>query len=88
MKTEIDEVWGLQLFAPGPGNAAGFDGGEAEASLVVGGDAAVACEARLQWFVLRVVRMRVLSVRVGLPDFEHAVRDRLAVAIEDAPVEL
>jgi hypothetical protein len=82
---EVDgEVRGLQVVV-GTGDGARFDGGEMEFAEVIRGDAAEAREvgvgARLRRF-----GMREVARRVGLPDFEDGVRDRLIVAVEDATV--
>src|SRR5208337_3558067 len=63
------------------------DGREAKTTRVVGQTAAEAAESRLDRLVLRVFRMRVLALGIGLPDFDDGVVDRFAVAGDDAAGE-
>src|SRR5882762_9560517 len=80
------EVRRLQ-HAARPGHAARLDGGEAKRALIVGRDAAEAPESALELFFLLVRGMRVLAVRIRLPDFDQAVAYADALAIEQPPFD-
>ena len=64
------------------GNKPRLDGRKAELAMVVGGHAAETRKARLQRLLLRVFRMSVFTVRIGLPDFDHSIGDRVAIPVE------
>src|SRR5437879_13644080 len=70
-----------------PGHAPRLDGGEAKCALVVGRDAAEAPESALQPLFLLVLGMRVLAVRIRLPDFDQAVAYAHALAVEQPPFD-
>src|SRR4051794_3514482 len=70
------------LLAVGPGDAAGLDRAEAETAFRVGAGAAEAGKFRIR--PLLVGGMRVTSGGVSLPDFDHGIVDRRAVAVEHA----
>src|SRR5688572_28520069 len=63
-----------------PGNGARLDGAEAEAAFRVGSGAPEAGEFRIR--PLPVGGMGIAARRVGLPDLDHGVIDRGAVAVE------
>ena len=63
-----------------PRYAAGLDRGEGEAAFPVGGDAAEAAEACCCGTA--VLRVGVDAMSIGLPDFEHAVGNGVAVAVQ------
>src|SRR5207302_6775860 len=73
--------------AAGPGHAARLDGGEAKYATLVGRDAAKAPESALERLFLLVLGMRVLAVRICLPDFDQAITDTDALAIEQPPFD-
>src|SRR5258708_27074669 len=72
---------GLRLTARA-GNGARLDGRKAKLAIVIGGNAAISREVRFQGLFLRVFRMSVFAVRVGLPDFNHSIGYGLAVAVK------
>src|SRR5205814_2594020 len=79
------QVRGLQ-YAARSGDAAGFDRGEAKFAVGAGQNATKTAEPRVDRRILRVSRTRIFALRVGLPDFESAIVDGLAVAVEQAPL--
>src|SRR5213079_1585840 len=70
-----------------PGNTSWLDGREAVASFRIGQTATEAAESRFDRFVLRVFRMRVFALRIGLPDLDDGIVDGFAVAVDDAAGE-
>src|SRR5206468_3756720 len=80
------EVWRLS-HALGEGDRSGLDRLEPEAALVVGAGAAEAGESGIERQVPPVAGMTVAAVRVRLPDLDQRVRDRRAVAVEDAALD-
>src|SRR6185437_8871930 len=60
-----------------------LDGVEAVDAFLVGRRAAEAGEFRV-WARFLAARMGVAALRVGLPDFDHGVVNRLTVAVENA----
>src|SRR5439155_11455252 len=78
-----DQMRRLQL-AVGSGHAARLDGGETKLALVVGENAAKTPECG--GLTLCALGMCVPAFRIGLPDLDHAVGDRLAVAFDNAAV--
>src|SRR5579872_3764316 len=68
-------------------DAAGFKGAETKRPMLVCGDAAEPAEGRRRRFVLHVVGMRVLALRIGLPDFQDCIVDRFALAIDHPAVQ-
>src|SRR5215472_13850256 len=64
--------------------AAGAHGVEDAAAFRIGSEAAEAAEGGVGGLLLLIFGMVVLSQGIRLPDFDHAVRDGRAVAIEQA----
>src|ERR1700694_1921434 len=60
------------------------DGFEDTASILGGGHASEAAKCGIEGFILQVVRMVIFSPSVGLPEFNHGVRNRRTVAIKDS----
>src|SRR3984957_17737578 len=77
---EVRRLW----FAVRSRNRAGLDGTEAKFPVVVGRNTPVAANPRLNRLVLGVLGMRVLAVRIGLPDFQQGIGNRRAVAVQNA----
>src|SRR5215472_14646121 len=61
-----------------------FDGFECAGAVFVCGKASKSIECRIERFLLRIVRMAVLSVCIGLPDFDHCIVERRTIAIKHA----
>src|SRR5436189_22569 len=78
-----DQMRRLQLTV-GPGYAARLDGGETKLALAVGENAAKSPECG--GLSLCAFGVCVPALRVGLPDLDHAVRDQLAVTVDDVAV--
>src|SRR3569832_491126 len=76
----------LQL-AAGAGHAAGLDGVKAKAAVAIGRHATEAGESSLLWLFALISWLRISAMRIGLPDLHHAVRHRLAVAVEHASLQ-
>jgi len=74
------EMWRLRTII-GAGNAARLDGGEGELAAVVGGHAAEAEKSLRRRFLLRIFRLGIFAVSIGLPNFEASVRNGLTLAI-------
>src|SRR4051812_22265868 len=66
-------------------NTSRLDGAEAKCAIVINRHAAETGEITRQRLVLRVIRVRVSSVLVRLPDFQNCVINRLTIAIQYAP---
>jgi hypothetical protein len=67
----------------GTGDRTGLDRPKAKVALVVGRYTTVTFEAWLDGFGLLIVRVVILSVCVRLPDFDHSIGHRRAIAIQD-----
>src|SRR5438105_631469 len=64
-----------------------LDRRDTKAAVAVGHHPAEARERRIERLVLRIIRMRVASMRVRLPDFDDGVADRDAVGIDDPALD-
>src|SRR5262245_37723603 len=64
-----------------------FHGVERETTRLVCARAAPTEKICIQRFLLLVVRMVVATVGVGLPDFDHRVRNGFSVTVENAPLD-
>jgi hypothetical protein len=71
------------LLAFRPRNGPGLYRGESEDAILIHGNASISSESGIEWLVLLVFGMCVLSIGVGLPDFEYGIRDGNSVAIKD-----
>jgi hypothetical protein len=63
---------------------AGFDRGKAKAAFLVRRYSSEARELRIKGLWLTVLRMRVLAVRIGLPNLQKSIRHWDAIAVENA----
>src|ERR1039458_4833127 len=69
-------------------HASRLDGLERACPAGIGHQAPKTEERRVNGFRLRVIRMVVLPVRIGLPYFDHGIAQRFAFAIENIAYEL
>src|SRR6202167_5199274 len=72
------------LLAVRPGHRPGLDRGKAKPAFSVCRHPAVSLKTGLQPFFLRVFRMSIFSVRIGLPDFQNRIRYRNTVAVKNS----
>src|ERR1700722_19586860 len=67
--------------AVGIGHLPGLDGVEGIIAVRIGTAAAESLERRIRQRAL-ILRIRKATLRIGLPDLQHAIADRLAVAVK------
>src|SRR5271163_3376766 len=67
-----------------PWNASRFYRRKTKPSIFPCRNAPIPAKSGLDRFFLRIIRMRVFSLRVGLPDFDDSVRHRNAIAVQNA----
>src|SRR5260370_34268070 len=72
--------------AVGIGHGAGLDGVERIVAVGVGAATPKPPECRIGQRTL-FLRIGKTALRVGLPDLQHGIRDRLAVAVEHPPLD-
>src|ERR1700674_3081798 len=70
------------LFPSGSRHPSGLDGRKTEGALGIRRNASKAAEAMLERFLLPVFGVRILAVRIGLPDLDQPVAHARTVAIE------
>src|SRR5579884_2581864 len=68
-------------------NRARLDGLEPVDAILVGARAAKSDEGRIEFARPLISRMIIAAMRVGLPDFDHCVRYRNPVPVENAPLD-
>jgi hypothetical protein len=66
------------------GHGPGLNRSESKDAILIHGNASISSESGIEWLVLLIFGMGVLSIGVGLPDFEYGIRDGNSVAIKDA----
>jgi hypothetical protein len=66
------------------GDRARLDGGEAKRSAAIGEDASEAAKGIRRDGFLAMLGMRVLALRIRLPDFQDPIVDRLSVTVGHA----
>jgi hypothetical protein len=66
------------------GHGPGLNRSESEDAIPTHGDASESSESGIERLFLLVFEMCVLSIVVGLPDFDYGIRDGNSVAIKDA----
>src|SRR5260370_26550867 len=72
--------------AVGIGHQARLDGVERVSAVRMGAAASKTRERRV-WQRAIVLRITEPALRIGLPDLQHAIRDRLPVAVEHPPLD-
>src|SRR5271165_7468766 len=79
-------MWRL-ILAVGTGYRSGLDRRKPKSSFIIHRHSTITRESRFQKLRLCVLRMRVLALRIGLPDLQHCIWHRHTVAIENAPLD-